>query len=75
MNIGLNALLLRFPEHSERINKQITENEEFGNLCSDYEICLMMLKAIGQETELSQSKLKEYLEIKTELEQEVLKYL
>jgi hypothetical protein len=75
MNIGLNAILLRFPNDSERIQKLIKENDEFENLCSDYELCLVMLKEIGQETESSQSKLQEYREIKMELEHELLKYL
>jgi len=75
MNIGLNAILLRFPNDSERIQKLIKENDEFENLCSDYELCLVMLKAIGHESESSKSKLQEYLEIKMELEQELLKYL
>jgi hypothetical protein len=75
MNIGLDALLLRFPEYGEQIKNQIRENDEFRSLCADYELCIVTLLAINQEKEISQAKLQEYLEIKTELEQEVLKYM
>ena len=75
MNIGLNAILLRFPEHGDRIHKQITENDEFENLCSEYELCLVMLKTITEQTELGLEKVREFQELKAELEQEVLKYL
>ena len=69
------AILLQFPEDKEVILRQIKENEEFKNICSDYELCIGMLKALEKETELRHSKLEEYIQIKIELEQEVLKYL
>lgn len=69
------AILSRFPEYKEVIIKQITENEEFESLCADYELCINMLKSIGRNAELKQAALEEYLELKIELEQEVLKYL
>ena len=75
MNIGLDTLLLRFPEHSKEIKKKILENDEFSSLCADYELCIVMLRAVNQEKEISQGKLQEYMGIKIELEQEVLKYL
>lgn len=75
MNIELNAIMSRFPEYRERILKQIKENEEFESLCSEYELCVDILRTIDKEAELRQSELHEYLEIKIELEQEVMKYL
>ena len=75
MDVKLKAILLRFPEYSERIMKQIKENEDFESLCSDYELCIDMLKTLNKEAELRHSALEEYLEIKIELEQEVLKCL
>ena len=75
MDVKLEAILLRFPEYSERIMKRIKENEEFEGLCSDYELCIDMLKSFEKETESRHAALEEYLEIKVALEQEVLKYL
>ena len=75
MDVKLEAILLRFPEYSERIMKQIQENEDFKDLCSDYGICIDTLKILENETDLKNSKLEKYREIKKELEQEVLKYL
>jgi len=75
MDNGLKTILLRFPEYRERIIKQIRENVEFEDLCSDYELCLDMVKMLETETALRHSKLEEYLEIKIELELEVLRYL
>jgi|KBSMisStaDraftv2_1062788.scaffolds.fasta_scaffold537393_2 uncharacterized protein YdcH (DUF465 family) len=75
MDNGLKTILLRFPEYRERIIKQIRENAEFEDLCSDYELCVDMVKMLETETALRHSKLEEYLEIKIELELEVLRYL
>ena len=75
MDVKLEAILLRFPDYSERIMKQVKENEEFESLCFDYELCIDMLKTLEKERESRHASLEEYLEIKIELEQEVLKYL
>jgi hypothetical protein len=75
MDVKPEAILLRFPEYSERIIKRIQENEDFESLCSDYELCIDMLKTLEKETESRHATLEEYIEIKIELEQEVLKYL
>jgi quinolinate synthase len=75
MGIRPEALLSRFPEYSERIQKRIEQDEDFKCLCSDYEKCMEMLKSLTVEPEKVKSSLEEYLEIKIELEQEVLKYL
>lgn len=75
MDIKQRAILLRFPEFNDVIVRQINENEDFESLCADYELCMNMLAALEREKELRQQKLEEYLEIKKELEEEVLKYL
>ena len=75
MDSRLEAILLRFPEYRERILKKIQDNDDFEGLCSDYELCIDMLKALEKEAGLKHAKLEEYLELKIELEQEVLKYL
>ena len=69
------AIVLRFPEFSEIILNQIKENDDFESLCSDYELCMKMLASLEKEAESKNFKLEEYMEIKKELEQEVLKYL
>jgi hypothetical protein len=73
MNIKHEAILSRFPEYRERLEQRIETDEDFKWLCSDYEQCMDMLKSLTNEPE--HTKLAEYLEIKIELEQEVLKYL
>jgi uncharacterized protein YdcH (DUF465 family) len=75
MNPGYEAILIRFPEYRERIEKRMENNEDFKCLCADYEQCMDMLKSLPLEPPQIHSKLEEYLEIKIELEQEVLKYL
>jgi hypothetical protein len=75
MDTKLEAILQRFPEYNETILQRIKENEDFESLCADYELCVDMLKALEKDAVQKHSKLEEYLEIKVELEQEVLKYL
>ena len=75
MDTKLNAILQRFPEYNILIENQMRDNEDFESLCSDYELCINMLDSVKQETEQSHSKLAEYLEIKKELEAEILNYL
>ena len=75
MDSKLTAILLRFPEYNALIAKQLKDNEDFESLCSDYELCINMLNSVKQETEQTHSKLAEYLEIKKELEAEILNYL
>lgn len=75
MVITHKAIISRFPEFSELILNRIKENDDFESLCSDYELCIEMLASLKKETELKNIKLQEYMEIKKELEEEVLKYL
>jgi hypothetical protein len=75
MDSKLSAILLRFPEYNKLIESQIKDNEDFESLCSDYELCMNMVNSVKQETEQTHSKLAEYLEIKKELETEILNYL
>ena len=75
MDNKLSAILLRFPEYNALIANQIKDNEDFESLCSDYELCINMLNSVKQETEQTNSKLAEYLEIKKDLEAEILNYL
>jgi len=75
MNTEPSAIMYRFPEYGEIIAKKMKENDEFESLCSEYEICIAMLRKMDEESQLRHGKLQEYLEIKAELEEEVLKYL
>lgn len=74
MDNKINALLLRFPEYSRIIHKQLDENEDFQALCYDYELCITTLASFEKDTVLKHYKIEEYLELKKELEQEVQKY-
>jgi hypothetical protein len=74
MDNKLKTILLRFPQYSEIIPKQVKENEDFESLCSDYELCREMLAPLEKQATSKDLK-EEYLELKEELEQEVLKYL
>jgi hypothetical protein len=75
MDNKLSAILLRFPEYNTLIANQVKDNEDFESLCADYELCMNMLNSVKQESEQTHSKLAEYLEIKKELEKEILNYL
>ena len=75
MDSALKAILLRFPECSEKIINQIETNEDFESLCSDYALCLDMLKALEVDSGIKHARLEEYIEIKISLEQDLLKYL
>jgi hypothetical protein len=69
------AILQRFPQYTIAILHQIKENEIFESLCADYDLCMDMLKSLEKDAVHKNSKLEEYLEIKIELEQEVLKFV
>ena len=75
MNTKIEAILVRFPNYSEKITKQMEDNQDFESLCEDYGLCMNMLKALEKDAETKHARLEEYLEIKIELEQELLKYL
>jgi len=75
MDNKINAILLRFPEYSRIIHKQLDENEDFQSLCYDYEVCITTLALFDKDTITQHYKVEEYLELKKELELEVLKYL
>ena len=75
MDTKINALLLRFPEYSQIIHKQLDENEDFQGLCYDYELCITTLASFEKNAILQHYKIEEYIELKKELELEVLKYL
>lgn len=74
MDNKLKTILLRFREFSDIIQKQIKENEDLESLCSDYELCLKMLTSIEKD-KASKDLKEEYLKLKEELEQEILKYM
>jgi uncharacterized protein YdcH (DUF465 family) len=75
MNDKLDAIFARFPEYREKIEKYISENEEFESLCSDYYQCIEMLMTIEKNRGRVHADFQEFVEIKLELEQEILKYL
>jgi hypothetical protein len=75
MDSRIEAILLKFPLYRDSILKEITENEEFGNLCNDYELCVKKLKDLQNEGIARRAALEEWLELRIELEHELLKYL
>ena len=75
MNSRLHTILLRFPKDNDIILKLIRENEDFECLCSDYGECVELLDVISAEPARAGILLEEYLELKIELENEVLRLL
>ena len=75
MTRKLEAILVRFPNLSEKISHQVDHNEDFESLCDDYQLCIDMLQLLEKDAVTKHAKLEEYIEIKLELEQELLKYL
>ena len=70
-----NAIYAKFPEYRNKIEKYIIENEEFESLCFDYDECIQMLSTLEKNAGQSDPDFQECVEIKLELEQEILKYL
>ena len=75
MIVRYQAILLRFPECHYKIMKRIEENEDFDCLCSDYGECVKMLEKLSTDSVLADALQEQYLELKIELENEVLRLL
>lgn len=75
MDSRFNAIFERFRDFKEKIAWNIEIDNDFESLCDDYEQCIQLLETLKKEKEQNTCQLAEYLQIKTELEQEVMKYI
>lgn len=74
MITGNEALLLRFPQYRESITKQFEQNEYFAALCLDYQLCVSTIEEIKKGNPGDSENIREYQELKKELEEEATKY-
>jgi hypothetical protein len=65
----------KFPEQGERIENLFSANEDFRTLCSDYVLCLEYLQKFKKESEEKRLSVKEYKDVRTELENELSQFI
>jgi hypothetical protein len=71
LNMLLSTIKRKFPKQSDRIEVLYEVNKDFRTLCSDYFSCVQYLQKLESDVNESQSSLKEYKDIKKELEKEL----
>ena len=67
----LSTVKKKFPEQSGRIEALYQADKDFRTLCSDYLSCIQFLQKLEASDSQNQSSIKEYKEIKKELEKEL----
>ena len=66
----------RFPDKKESIDRLMTEDPEFLNLCEDYDLCINALQHWTESREPeAEIRVNEYRTIAQELEEEVVEAL
>ena len=75
LNMLLNTVKKKFPKQSERIEALYETNKDFRALCSDYLSCIQYLQRLESEVNEKQISIKEYEDIKKELENELYAFI
>ena len=65
----------RFPERKLHIARLQCADNDFRDLCRDYEDCVQVLDDLSRNPISDLKRIKEYQELKLSLELEVLEYL
>ncbi len=65
----------RFPERKLHIARLQCADNDFRDLCRDYEDCAQVLEDLSRNPISDLKRIKEYQELKLSLELEVLEYL
>jgi hypothetical protein len=75
MNTSLRLLQQRFPEVGERVAAAFARDEDFRDLCADYEACVSVLGRLGEEANATEAMRREYSALLLRLERELLRSL
>ncbi|HYK44134.1 MAG TPA: hypothetical protein VEV83_03135 [Parafilimonas sp.] len=71
LNAQLRAVKQKFPEQGDRIEQLYEVDEDFRALCADYVLCMRQLVEIEKEFSEKEHSMKEYKNIRRELEKEL----
>jgi len=71
LNAQLRAVKQKFPEQGDRIEQLYESDEDFRALCADYVLCMRQLVEIEKEFSEKEHSMKEYKNIRKELEKEL----
>jgi hypothetical protein len=75
MKTELIIMVEKFPGLKEKITSLYEQNENFQALCSDYFLCLRSLHQWEENIKRDASFIKEYQELKSALESELLSFI
>ena len=75
LNMLLNAVKTKFPKQSSRIETLYAADKDFRTLCSDYFSCVQYLQKLASNVSEGQSTIKEYEDIKRELEKDLYAFI
>ena len=71
----LKIIKQKFPEQEGRIEVLYEKNEDFRSLCSDYLLCIQQLQKFRKEFGDKQFSLREFQDMRTELEGELYNFI
>ncbi len=71
----LKVVKRKFPEQDERIKVLFETSEDFRSLCSDYVLCLLYLQKFKEESSQKRLTIREFSEVRTELEDELSQFI
>ena len=71
LDAQLRAVKQKFPEQGDRIEQLYESDEDFRALCADYVLCMRQLVEIEKEFSEKEHSMKEYKNIRKELEREL----
>ena len=71
LDAQLRAVKQKFPEQGDRIEQLYESDEDFRALCADYVLCMRQLVEIEKEFSEKEHAMKEYKNIRKELEREL----
>ncbi len=75
LNMLLSTVIKKFPKQSNRIVSLYEVDKDFRTLCSDYLSCIQFLQKLEASDSQNQFAIKEYMDIKKELEKELYVFI
>ena len=75
LDAQLRAVKQKFPEQGDRIEQLYESDEDFRALCADYVLCMRQLVEIEKEFSEKEHAMKEYKNIRKELEKELHEFI
>lgn len=75
MQKDIHSIVRIFPDFEEKIEFLFLSDENFRELCSDYMLCAKSVQDIRDDLIRYKEQIKEYEEVKKNLEQEILRMI